>query len=66
MKRFFNYYCLYASVFPLPAVAFFCSLMGLESRPFLFLSVIIYYSLIKNLTSDKSLFTPFIPRSISE
>ena len=65
-ERSLDYYCLYASVFPLPVVAFPCSLVGLESRPFLSLSVTIYYFSIENLTSDESPFAPSIPSSIPE
>ena len=42
-----DYYCLYVSVFFLPAGAFLCLFVGLESRLFLLLSVILYYSLIE-------------------
>ena len=57
---------MYALVFLLPAFAFPCSLVGLESRFFLFLSITIYYSLITNLTSDKLLFASFISSFIPE
>ena len=60
VKQSLNYYCLYALVFFLPAVAFSCLFVDFESCPFLFLSVTIYYSLIKNLISDKSPFALFI------
>ena len=46
-ERYLDDHCLYGSLFPLPAVAFPCSLVGSESRLFLPLSVTFYYSSIE-------------------
>lgn len=62
----FNHYYLYASVFPLPAIAFFCLLMGLKSCLVFSLSITIYYSSMENQTSNKLLFAPFISILILE
>lgn len=57
---------IYALVFFLPAFAFLYSLTDLESCALFSLSVTIYYFLIENLTSDKSLFAFFISDFIPE